>query len=309
MWWWSLAGGLACAAPPAAPAPSPAPATAADPDAALEEDSAPSRAPGPAVESIPGALLQAARDARGRPFPARMALVSGSLLGLPYVNDPMGEGRAPDADPIARYDAFDCLTFAEEVLAWSFASDPAGAAEVRRSLRYGDGAPVEYANRRHFMELQWIPGTVRDGWLRPTTAEYGAVVTLRKTVDASTWSRWSSRSRFAMTDAQLPKGEMSLDVLPLAEALRVADTIRPGSLILTVRADRAGVPIWTTHVSLLVPDGKGGAVIRHATKIGDDDRVKDHGFRWYVEHLKSYTNWTVLGIAVLEPVPQDVDAP
>jgi hypothetical protein len=304
--WLALWSAAACGADPA---PAPGPAPVADPEAALEEDVAPARAPGPPLESIPAELLQASRDARALPFPERMGAVSRALLGRPYVNDPMGEGAGTDPDPIARYDAFDCLTYAEEVLAWSFAADPAAAAEVRRSLRYGDGVPVEYAKRRHFMELQWIPGTVRDGWLRPTTAEYGKVVTLEKTVTADTWARWSSRAKFKMTDAELPRGEMSLDVLPLDEALRVADTIRPGSLILTVRVDRAGVPIWITHVSLLVPDGKGGTVLRHATKIGDDDRVKDHAFRWYVEHLRSYTNWTVLGIAVLEPVPQDVDAP
>jgi hypothetical protein len=306
-----LAGswGVACASVPAGSVPPEPPVRALpDPAAALEEDTAPSRAPGPAVESIPPALLQAARDARGKTFPERMGAVSKVLLGRPYVNDPMGEGKAPDADPIARFDAFDCLTFAEEVLAWSFASDPAAVAEVRKSLRYGDGS-VDYAHRRHFMELQWIPGTVRDGWLRVTTAEYGRVETLRKTVDADTWKRWSSRPRFQMTDAELPVGQMSLDVLPLDEAVRVAPTIRPGSLILTVREDRAGVPIWITHVSVLVPDGAGGTVLRHATKIGEDDRVKDHGFTWYVEHLRSYTNWTVKGIAILEPVPQDVDAP
>lgn len=303
--WWVAA---ACAA---APSPAPPGPTTTVPPAAEEvadfEEPASTRAPGPAPAEIPAALLEAARAARGQPFPERMAKVSKVFLGVPYVNDPMGEGHPPDADPIARYDAFDCLTFAEEVLAWSFASDPAGAAEVRRSLRYGDGVPVEYAHRRHFMELQWIPGTIREGWLRPTTAEYGPVTTLRKSVTADTWKHWSSRSRFQMTDAELPTGEMTLDVLPLAEAEKVAGTIRPGSLILTVRVDRPGVPLWTTHVSLLVPDDHGGAVLRHATKLGEVDQVRDHPLSTYLHHLETYDNWRVLGIAVLEPIPQNVE--
>jgi hypothetical protein len=230
-----------------------------------------------------------------------MSAISAVLLGRPYVSDPMGEGEGPDPDPLARYDQFDCLTFAEEVLAFALAADPLDAPRVRDALRYGAG-PVDYAHRRHFMELQWIPGNVADGWLADTTHDYGAVVTLRKDVQASTWRAWAPRRNFALADDQLPVGEMSLDVLPLAEALRVADQIRPGSLILTVRTDRAGVPLWTTHVSLLVADPSGATVIRHATKIGNGG-TRDHGFRWYLEHLKTY-RWPVLGIAVLEPIEQ-----
>lgn len=297
---------VACAAspPPAAPAPV---APASGEETADVDDPVAQRAPGPAAADIPPALLAASAGARGLPFPARMAAVSKVFLGAPYVNDPMGEGRAPDPDPIARYDAFDCLTYAEEVLAWSFASDAAGAAEVRRSLRYGDGVPVDYAHRRHFMELQWIPGTIRDGWLRDTTAQYGRVETLSKEVTPATWKGWSSRPKFKMTDAELPVGPMKLDVLPLAEAQRVAASIRPGSLILTVRVDRPGVPLWTTHVSLLVPGDDGGTVLRHATKLGDVDQVRDHTLAGYLKHLETYSNWTVLGISVLEPVPQDVE--
>ncbi|MEQ1505196.1 MAG: N-acetylmuramoyl-L-alanine amidase-like domain-containing protein [Myxococcota bacterium] len=255
----------------------------------------------PGVGGIPPEVAQIARDVRGKPLPERIGAISAALLGRPYVADPMGEGVLPDADPFARYDAFDCLTFAEEVLALSLAGDPADAGAVRSSLRYGDH-PRDYVHRRHFMELQWIPGTIADGWLRDTTTEYGATVVLDKQVTAATWSAWSGRAKFAHTDAELPVGAMHLAVLPLDEALRVADTIRPGSIILTVRVDRPGVPLWTTHVSLLVPGPPGQpAVLRHATKIGNGG-TRDHGFTWYLEHLKTYTNWKVLGLTVLEPI-------
>lgn len=260
---------------------------------------APSGAPG--VGAAPDELRAVAAAVRGRPLPERMSAVSAVLLGRPYVNDPMGEGAGHDPDPLARYDQFDCLTFAEEVLSFALAADPVDAARVRDALRYGAG-PLDYAHRRHFMELQWIPGNVADGWLVATTAEYGAVTTLHKTVTAETWRGWGPRKGFALTDAELPSGEMTLDVLPLDEALRVADTVRPGSLVLTVRTDRAGVPLWTTHVSLLVEDEQGKVVIRHATKIGNGG-TRDHDFRWYLEHLKTY-RWPVLGVAILEPVDQ-----
>ncbi|MCA9489162.1 MAG: DUF1460 domain-containing protein [Myxococcales bacterium] len=255
----------------------------------------------PGVGAAPEELRAVAAEVRDQPLAERVGAISAVLLGRPYVNDPMGEGAGHDADPLARYDQFDCLTFAEEVYSFALAADPVDAARIRDAMRYGPG-PLDYAHRRHFMELQWIPGNVADGWLRLTTTEYGDTVTLRKTVDDATWRGWSARKDFAMTDEELPVGEMVLDVLPLDEALRVADTIRPGSLILTVRTDRSGVPLWTTHVSLLVPKEGGGTVLRHATKIGNGG-TKDHDFRWYLEHLKTY-RWPVAGIAVMEPVEQ-----
>lgn len=275
----------------------------ADP-AAFEVDGAPADGSGqPGVGRIPDDLLALAGSVANRPLPERMGVISKALLGRPYVNDPMGEGRLPDADPFARYDAFDCLTFAEEVLALSMAGDPAHAASVRSSLRYGEGTPRDYAHRRHFMELQWIPGVIADGWLRDATADYGPVTVLDKQVTPQTWAGWAPRKKFALTDAELPMGRMHLEVLTLDQAAKVATKIRPGSLILTVRIDRAGVPLWVTHVSLLVPADNGGTVMRHATKIGQGG-TRDHALPWYLDHLRTYKNWTVLGIAVLEPIEQ-----
>jgi hypothetical protein len=41
-------------------------------------------------------------------------------------------------------------------------------------------------------------------------------------------------------------------------------------------------------------------MMRHATKMGAGG-VKDHSLRWYFEHLRTYVNWPVAGISVLEP--------
>src|SRR5262245_55177664 len=123
-------------------------------DAAEPDEAAPGALRTPSIGApIPAEVLAVATAVRNRPLPERMGAVSSALLGRPYVSDPMGEGVLPDADPFARYDAFDCLTFAEEVLALTLAPDPVHAAEVRASLRYGD-EPRDYVHRRHFMELQ-----------------------------------------------------------------------------------------------------------------------------------------------------------
>ena len=250
----------------------------------------------------PASLLEVAREVRTRPLAERIAAISEPMLGLPHTDDPLGEGRGHDADPLARYDTYDCLTFVEEVLSLALSGEPTHAAPMRLGFRYGAAEPA-YPNRRHFMELQWLPGNIADGRLIDTTTEYGETTRFERAVTDATWKAWGRRSLFALTDAQLPTGTMALDVLSLDAALAVVDRIRPGSIVATVREDRSWVPIWITHVGFALP-GEHGPVLRHATRMPSSLRVRDHGLAWYLEHVKTYKNWKVAGIAIFEPVEQ-----
>jgi hypothetical protein len=254
----------------------------------------------PPLGWLPPNVRAAAEGAVLLPLAQRMRAVSEPFLDAPYVNDPLGEGMGHDADPFARYDVFDCLTFVEEVLALSFAGDPAHSAWIRSSLRYGDAEP-NYASRRHFMELQWIPGNLEAGWLRDVGAEYGETTRFEREVTMGLWRAWSKRDTFAHTDDQLPVGVMSLNVLSLEEALRVVDEIRPGSIVMTVREDRPWIPLWITHLGFVVP-GEGEPMIRHASRMKSSMRVRDHKLRWYLEQLQEYKHWKAAGISIYEPV-------
>ena len=53
-------------------------------------------------------------------------------LGAAYVADPLGEGVAPDSDPLVRDDAFDCVTFVEASLA-------GGDVQKLNKIRYKGG--------------------------------------------------------------------------------------------------------------------------------------------------------------------------
>jgi hypothetical protein len=278
-------------------------------DVPSTEEATPAILPQPPVGQIPKDVLEAAREAARLPLPERMHRISDALLNRPYAIDPLGEGTGIDADPLARYDVFDCLTFTEEVLALALAGDPADAARVRNHLRYGEG-PRDYVHRRHFMELQWIPDNIAAGWLVDTTRDYGTPVYMEREVTAETWRSWGSRAQFAHRDEELPVGPMRLTVLPLSTAIEVHKAIRPGSILLTVREDRSWKPIWVSHVGFLIP-GKEGPILRHATKMGGGSS-RDHTLTWYLNHLTTYANWKVKGIAILEPVdfgPRVTDGP
>ena len=251
------------------------------------------------VGAIPPEVLRAAEQSRALPLAERMAAVSEPLLHVPYVSDPLGEGRAPDPDPLARYDAFDCLTFLEEVMALSLSHSPEHAAAIRLDLRYGEHPP-EYRYRHHFMELQWIPSAIQRGWVTPISRDFGPVQVYEREVNSATWAAWSSRARFALDDSELPSGTMRLEYLSLKDALAVVDQIPPGTIVMTVREDRSWSPIWISHVGFVVPGD--APTIRHATNTRSTMDTRDQGLAWYLRHLMTYKNWKAVGVALYRPI-------
>jgi hypothetical protein len=252
------------------------------------------------IWAVPGPVVAAVREVVARPVGERMEAASPPLLGKRYVNEANGEGAGIDADPPARYDAFDCLTFVEEVIALALAGDPLHAPAVRNALRW-DGAP-HYENRRHFMEASWVPASVAGGLLEDITGHVGRPRTLRKDVSQDTWRRWGRRALFQLPDVRLPVGTYTLRYLDLQEAVASASRIPSGSVVITLRQPRDWVPIVTTHISLVVSDGT-RTVMRHATRMGAQE-VRDDSVEWYLRHLSTYVNWRVLGIAVYFPREQ-----
>jgi hypothetical protein len=250
--------------------------------------------------SIPEELMEIARRVHDQPIGVRMAAISEPLMGRRYLNDAAGEGVPPDIDPPARYDAFDCLTFVEEVLALAMAGDPVSAPAIRRELRYANGAPVTYSNRNHFMLEEWIPHNIENGLLEDITADLGETHLVEKLVTPKTWSWWKKRSLFKVPDARLPTGTFRLQVMSPGAAAEAVDQIPDGALILTVRQSRDYVPIVVTHLGFKVPSAT-IPLMRHATRMGTEPRVRNDKLVWYLEHVRWYHRWPVEGITVLMP--------
>ncbi|GAB3481243.1 DUF1460 domain-containing protein [Marinomonas epiphytica] len=80
------------------------------------------------------------------------------FLGAPYLANPLGEGVSGrfDSDPLYRFDAFDCTTFVETVLAKAMSHDDDSFVATLTQIRYKNGQ-VSFENRNHFPSLDWIP--------------------------------------------------------------------------------------------------------------------------------------------------------
>ena len=94
---------------------------------------------------------------------ANDSTIGAQYLGARYLNDPLGEGIAPDPDPLIRTDAFDCTTFVETSLA-------AGDVGALTKIRYKNG-DVDFVNRNHFIESDWIPNN--SDLVKNVSAQYG----------------------------------------------------------------------------------------------------------------------------------------
>ena len=79
---------------------------------------------------------------------AKIRYIGEQYLGEKYVLDPLGEEKAPDTDPLIRFDAFDCLTFVETALA-------NGDVNKLNKIRYKNG-DVNFLSRNHFASIDWL---------------------------------------------------------------------------------------------------------------------------------------------------------
>lgn len=192
-------------------------------------------------------------------------------LGAKYINDPLGESVLPDADPLIRDDAFDCLTFVETVLA-------CGDVQRLNAIRYADGA-VELLSRNHFFTADWLVNN--SNLVENVSADFGNTATRSGIIDKKSWfqKRYGIETDFAPIHAEI-------EYVPYSN-IRKFDVAEPMLVAFVVDENKTGV--FVRHVGFLLP----GGVLRHASR--DKGRVMDAGFRGYV--ARRATASTNLGVA------------
>lgn len=244
------------------------------------------------------AALHAAAPS-SRSLPARLAALSSPFADTPYAESPLGEGAGHDTDPRLRWDAVDCVTFVETVLALAAVPSLDALLPVLDDVRYGEGVPA-YAARNHFVEAQWVPNNVRKGWIVDASRRIGGERTVRalKTIDTV---RWNARRKveLALAPAELPSGTFGLDVVPLAVVRERMDEIPSGTIAFIVRRDFYTHPTRVTHVGFVFGP-PGGKVLRHASH-QPYGRVVDEPLPHFLDRNARYDRWPVDGFALFEP--------
>lgn len=201
-------------------------------------------------------------------------------LGTPYVPDPLGEGFAPDADPLIRFDAFDCTTFVETVLA-------DGNINKLNKIRYKDGK-INFINRNHFTESDWLSNN--SDIVQNISQKYGKTAVRKVNINRAGWLK-----RVHNIDVNTPIETINLEYIPYAN-IGIIKTEKP-LVVLFINspsdiANKIGSDLAVRHMGFLLPNG----ILRHASS--DAGMVVDINFNEYVAKRKKMPN--NIGIVLLE---------
>jgi hypothetical protein len=230
----------------------------------------------PAQSTTPAEQSPAAKSGSSEPWKEFTAKISQSslvdrfveasrlLLGVPYVNGPLGEGDAGGPDPEPRFDLTraDCVTYLEESLALALTAPRSDRSYVPilDAIRYQDGK-VGFASRNHYMVLDWIPS---NSWLLEDVTEdivpNGHTRKITREIDRAAFLRDHGAEPREGKD-KLEKVEIEL--IPMAEIQSATSKLRSGDLVFWV-AKKEGIDI--AHTGMVVRNSKDGSVVhRHGS--------------------------------------------
>ena len=200
-------------------------------------------------------------------------------VGKKYTNDPLGEEKYPDMDPLIRFDAFDCITFVETSLA-------GGDLDKLNKNRYKDGN-IDFVNRNHFIETDWIPNN--QDIFSDVSRQYGKTAVREVVIDKKNWFK-----KMHGIDVNIPKQTVKFEYIPYS----VLENIKNDKTLIVLFVvnkpkirDKIGTDLAVYHIGFLLP----GGILRHASR--DMGRVVDVDFDEYVE--KRAKNKNDLGITLL----------
>ena len=103
-------------------------------------------------------------------MPSRITIISAQFLGKPYLLSALGEGPQGlyDQMPLYRFDAFDCETFVDTVLAMALAQNVTQFKQCINDVRYQNGN-VSFIHRNHFTCLDWNKNNQKKGFVKDIT--------------------------------------------------------------------------------------------------------------------------------------------
>ncbi|MCC7441269.1 MAG: DUF1460 domain-containing protein [Bdellovibrionales bacterium] len=240
----------------------------------------------------------------GSTLAERLDRISALFVGKPYVDEPLGEGPEGefDQDPRFRFDAFDCTTYVETVLALALADSPAAFEREIDRIRYV-GGKAAFESRRHFPDADWRPGLLELGLARDVTVQVAAGARAGVAKARIHRERWyetlapdrvkipglapeAARALLARLRARgrdLKPIQSSIPYLPFDVLFQetgtgysaprdLLDRIPSGSIFSVVRtrftaSDKVGTQLSVWHQGFVFRRG-GNLVVRHATPLG-----------------------------------------
>ncbi len=175
--------------------------------------------------------------------------IGAEYVGANYISDPLGEGFGYDADPLIRFDAFDCTTFVETVLA-------NGNVEKLNKIRYLDGK-IDFLHRKHFIETDWL--MTNTDVVKNVNNLYGKTDSYRVRIDKSGWLK-----RVHGIDSDFEPIWVDVEYISYKN-LKGINTIKPTVVLFVAdnskKNEILGTDLAVVHMGILLPNG----ILRHAS--------------------------------------------
>ena len=201
-------------------------------------------------------------------------------LGTKYILNPLGEEKQPDTDPLIRFDAFDCTTFVETVLA-------DGDIEKLNKIRYKDGK-IDFINRNHFTELDWLHNN--KNLVKNVSNQYGKTAVRHVVIDKKNWFKKVHNIKTSFKPVSV-----DIEYIPYSDLGKIHNEKSLVVLFISGNPkfyDKIGTDLAVVHMGFLLPNGN----LRHASR--HYGRVIDNDFQEYVQKIAKHK--TNLGIVLLE---------
>lgn len=205
--------------------------------------------------------------------------VGARYVGAAYKLDPLGEGFGYDPDPLIRFDAFDCTTFVETVLA-------DGNARRLNKIRYRDGV-VAFENRNHFIETDWMENNA--DIVENVSSEYGPASRRDLIVDKRAWARVVHG-----VDIDAAPRNAAIEYIAYDDLDKIQNDEPLIVLFIVGKSEKyakISTDIAVVHMGFLMPGGK---ILRHAST---GRGVVDDDFAQYIQMRKNMKN--NIGIALV----------
>lgn len=228
--------------------------------------------------------------------------VSNDFKDKPYINNPLGENKGIDKDPLYRYDAFDCQTYVETVLALSLTKDEEDFKKLLTKIRYKEGE-ILFEKRNHFVNPDWIRNN--EEYVKDITYDISHNILneepkeMKTLLDRKNWFKQNYN-----IEVKVKKEEISIEYITLDKLLlnkqKFIDNIKEPLIVNFVinnpkLKEEIGTDIDISHIAFIIPKDN-SLILRHASL--KQKKVVDIDFFDYIEWIKKYPMY--IGINFLE---------
>lgn len=226
----------------------------------------------------------------GQTLPDRIANISASFLGKPYQLDALGEGAQGkfSQKPLYRFDAFDCETYVDTVLALALSNSNSNTPAFQQQLlqiRYQNGKP-DFYTRNHFPSVDWIPNNIKKKYIKCSPLNNDKISMI---MNKQKWFEQQTHIKNANIPSDL---RVTLPYISVDELPDVINKIPNGAIVVIVKPSfllisHMGFAIWKNNILYL----RAASSLHH--------KVIDLPLLAYIEQQSKFG---VKGIVVLIPV-------